>query len=104
MRAIRRVGIGSAFKVGAVMYGLLWVVLGGLLLLLQLLIGGILGASADEGAQIFGAMAGIGLIGYIVGILVYALIGGIFSALTALVYNLVAGLVGGIEVELVSAE
>jgi hypothetical protein len=102
MRAIRSIGIGSAFKVGAVTYALMWVILGGLVLLLQLLIGGItgLGAGGREGAQVFGMVAGFGIIGYIIGIVIYAVLGGIFSALAAFIYNLVAGMVGGIEINL----
>ncbi|GEM_PF-5044596 len=80
----------------------MWVIIGGLFLLLQLLIGGItgLGAGGREGAQGFGMVAGLGIVGYIIGIIVYAMLGGIFSALATFIYNIVAGMVGGIKINL----
>lgn len=102
MQTIRSVSIGSAFKVGAVTSMLLFAVIGGLFLLLQLLIGGMIsmGAGGREGIGVFGAMAGFGIIGYLFGIVIYGIVGGIGSALTALIYNIVAGMVGGLQVSL----
>jgi len=37
---------------------------------------------------------------YIVGIVVYGVVGGIGGAIDAFLYNLVAGIVGGLEVEM----
>ncbi len=86
MQTIRSISIGSAFKVGAVTSILLFAVIGGLILLLQLLVGGMIGMGAGgrEGAGFFGAMAGFGIVAYLFGIIVYGIIGGIGSALTAL--------------------
>ncbi len=102
MQTIRSISIGSAFKVGAVISILLFAVIGGLILLLQLLVGGMIGMGAGgrEGAGVFGAMAGFGIIAYLFGIVIYGIVGGISSALTALIYNIVAGMVGGLQVSL----
>ncbi len=102
MQTIRSISIGSAFKVGAVTSILLFAIIGGLVLLLQLLLGGIigLGAGGREGAGVFSAMTGFGIIAYLFGIVIYGIVGGISSALTALIYNIVAGMVGGLRVSL----
>jgi hypothetical protein len=102
MRTIRRISIGSAFKVGAVLYGLLWVIVGGLLLLAQLAFGGMLAGAAGgrQGAGMFGLFLGGGIVFYVIGIVLYALFGGIFSAIAALFYNFAAGWVGGLQVEM----
>jgi hypothetical protein len=100
MRTLRRISVGSAFKVGAITYALLWVIIGGLLLLLQLLFGGLIGAAAGrDSAGALGLFLGGGVVFYFIGIVMYGLIGGIGSALGALFYNLAAGWVGGLQVE-----
>jgi hypothetical protein len=80
----------------------LFAIIGGILLIFQLLFGSILavGAGGQEGAGAFGAIAGLGIVGYIVGIVVYAIFGAIGGALNAFFYNIVAGMVGGLEIEL----
>ncbi len=107
MRQIRRVGIGSAFKVGAMVSALLIAILGGLVLILYLIVTVALGAvfagaTEELGAGLgFATLSAVGLIvGYIVQILVGGVVGGITYALAALVYNIIAGWVGGIEIEL----
>lgn len=101
MQTVRRISIGSAFKVGAVIYALLWVIFGGILLLFQLAFGGLLASSGQQEAMgAFGLIAGGGIVFYLIGIVLYGLIGGIGSAITAFFYNLVANMVGGLQVEL----
>jgi hypothetical protein len=92
----------SAFKVGAVLSALLFIIVGGILLIIQLLFGGLIGANmgGSEGMGAFGATAAISFVTYLVGIVVYAVIGAIAGAINALLYNIVAGMVGGIEVKL----
>jgi hypothetical protein len=48
----------------------------------------------------FGLFLGGGIVFYVIGIVLYALFGGIFSAIAALFYNLAAGWVGGLQVEM----
>ncbi len=102
MRTIRSISIMSALKVGAVLSALLFIIVGGLVLLIQLLFGGLLGASmgGSEGMGAFGATAGISFVMYLIGIVLYAFFGAIGGALNALLYNIVAGMVGGIEINL----
>lgn len=108
MRTVRRIGIGSAFKVGAVLSALLVALFGIPFLILPGLLGAsLLGTVLSEQGQGAGEAAGAlgaGLVGslvfYIVAIISSAIFGGIGYAIQALIYNLVAGWVGGIEVEL----
>ncbi len=103
MKTIRRVSLGSAAKVGAMIYVLLFLIVGFFAILLP----GLLGASFlgaligdQEGGLMLGAGALISVIAYVVGLLIAAIGGGIAGFLNALLYNIVAALVGGLEVEL----
>ncbi|PKO22777.1 MAG: hypothetical protein CVU38_07640 [Chloroflexi bacterium HGW-Chloroflexi-1] len=80
MHTLRRIAVGSAFKVGAALSALLFAVLGFFVVLLPGIFGAsILGALLrDQG----GGGAGIGF------------------AIEAWLYNIVAGWIGGLEVEL----
>ncbi|NOZ73477.1 MAG: hypothetical protein GXP38_16510 [Chloroflexi bacterium] len=103
MQTIRRITISSAFKVGAVLCGLLFLIFGFFFFLLPglfgaSLIGAIMGDQGGMGA--FGMGAGTSILLYLVGIVVYAVLGGIGFAIEAFFYNIVAGIVGGIEIEL----
>ncbi len=95
--SLKRIGIGSAFKVGFVV----GVVLSALVLvpfgLLALL--GVVGGAGKGGA---GSALALGAAGgmMVVMPLVYGLIYGVIAALSALVYNVVARVVGGLEVDL----
>ena len=102
-KTIHRVTISSAFKVGAVLSALLFLIFGFSLLLLPGLFGAsVLGAfMGDQGGMgAFGMGAGVSFILYLVGIVVYAILGGIGFAIEAWFYNIVASIVGGIEIEL----
>jgi hypothetical protein len=94
MATVRGVGLGSAFKVGLVVYGLLGVMAGALC-----------SAIAFAGIRIAGhpqmpfAPWG-GLLALIVCPLLYGMIGGIALLFSAFLYNLASGWVGGLEVDL----
>ena len=94
MSVVKRISPGSAFKVGLVVYGLLGLILGLLFSLFALLGAAIPGTGAKAGGVIFGALAVIILP------LLYGFFGGIFAALGAAIYNLAAGWVGGLSIEL----
>ncbi|MGB0387138.1 MAG: DUF3566 domain-containing protein [Ardenticatenaceae bacterium] len=101
---IRNISIGSAFKVGAVLSALIFALLGIFIIILPGFLGAsLLGAMLEESN---GAASGfrIGLVGsvfaYGVGTVLYAIFGGIAFAIYALFYNIVAALVGGIEIDL----
>ncbi len=97
---IRRVGVGSAFKVGALMLLLFWAVFGIIFLVLQ----GSLLASMVNSSNFPARGAGLGLgtlcVFYLIGMVIYTIIGGIVGAAYAFFYNLVSGWVGGLELEL----
>src|SRR5258708_38110456 len=106
MVQLKRVGIGSALKVTAILSGLMFAIFGLISLVFQglflsLLSG--LGSSSSfrgSGSSVFGA----GLVGlciaYGVGLVFSVVFGGIFGAIYAFFYNLVAGWVGGLEFDL----
>ena len=100
---LRRIGVWSAAR----LYGGLCAVLGllfGVIFALVALAGGMAGMASDGGAGgaglvsgPFGAIFGVGAI--IALPLFYGVLGVIMGALTAVLYNLFAGLFGGIELE-----
>jgi|SRR5450432_4199093 len=93
MQRIKSVGILSSAKMACVIYGCI-----GLIVIPFALIGGLAGlASGNKG----GMLGGIGF--FVLALLApifYAAIGFVSGAITALVYNLAAKWMGGIEIEL----
>jgi hypothetical protein len=101
MATVKRVGPGSAFKIGLVTYAILGLVLGIFMAFISMVAGGLgsMSQSAAPGAgKLFGFGMGLGAI--IIFPILYGLIGGIFAAIGAVIYNLVAGWVGGLEVDI----
>jgi Transmembrane domain of unknown function (DUF3566) len=100
MAIVRRVGPGSAFKVGLVLYALMGLVLGVCVGFASMVAGnlGSMGQSASPGARLFGLGMGFGAVIFFP--VLYGVIGGIFAAISAAIYNLVAGWVGGLEVDI----
>ena len=95
-RVLKRIDVGSAFKVGAVTYALMWAVLGLPFILIMSAAGSMARAGGMGGG---GAFAGAGIFGYLIGIALYGIMGGIGSAVAAFIYNLVSGWMGGLEIE-----
>ena len=100
MATVKRVGPGSAFKVGLVLYGILGLCAGILTALFSIVAGPLTSmAGADvPAARMLGFGMGFGAI--ILFPIIYGVMGGLFAALGAILYNLVAGIVGGLEVEI----
>jgi hypothetical protein len=94
MAVVKRIGPGSAFKVGLVVYGIIGLIVGVFCSLIA-----VAGASFLPHAQMpfHGA---VGLLAVIVCPIVYGLIGGIGAVIGALIYNLACSWVGGLEVEI----
>lgn len=91
MQKLNKIGVLSVAKINAVIgaiLGLIWGILAAIIGTTFAVLGGL------------GALAGLGLWSIIVFPIVYALIGFVGGAIGAFLYNLVAGWVGGIEVEL----
>jgi hypothetical protein len=100
MATIKRIGPGSAFKVGLVVYALLGLIVGICMAFVSMMIGS-LGNMAGVGgpaAKAFGFGFGFGSI--IIFPILYGIIGGIAGAIGAVIYNLAAGWMGGLEVDI----
>ena len=100
MATLKRVGPGSAFKVGLVVYAFLGLIVGICMALFSMMAGS-LGSMAGGGVP--GARAlgfGFGFSAIVIFPILYGIVGGIGGAIGAAIYNLVAGWVGGIEVEI----
>lgn len=85
---LRRIDPLSAAKVSAVLYGLMGLIFVPLIFLMRSM------APAGDG------MPGFGMAFAIAMPLLYALLGFIFTLIGAALYNVVAGIVGGVEIEL----
>lgn len=95
MTVLKRIGPGSAFKVGATVYAFMGLLLGALFALISMLGGALMPASEAGVLRMF---FGAGAIVFFP--ICYGIIGGIGGALGAVIYNLVAGWVGGLEVDI----
>ncbi len=95
MSILKRVSPSSVFKVGLIVYGFVGLIIGVVCALLALA-----GVSFVRGLHMpfTGALAA--LFAVIVCPIVYGVIGAIFAAIAAAIYNLAAGWVGGLEVEI----
>jgi len=100
MATVKRISPGSAFKVGLVVYALLGLVVGAFMALFSMMIGslGSMAGNAGVGAKMFGF--GFGFASIIIFPIMYGIIGGIGGAIGAAIYNLAAGWVGGLEVDI----
>jgi len=100
MAVIKRIEPGSAFKVGLVVYAFLGLLIGIFVACLSLVAGslGNLAGGGIIGPRAFGVGFGVGSI--IVFPILYGLIGGVVAAIVAVLYNLAAGWIGGLQIDL----
>jgi hypothetical protein len=94
---IRKVGIGSIVKVFGVMYGLLGFVIGAFFAMFALVGFGAASAANEDMPGWMGSLFGIGAV--IILPIVYGIMGAIGGVLMGALYNLVASLTGGLEIE-----
>jgi Transmembrane domain of unknown function (DUF3566) len=102
---IKRIGVGSAFKIGAILNVILFAIFGLIGLGFQALFSSaISSAFRNSGADAYFDFATAGLpilcVGYLIGVVAAGIFGGIAAAIYALLYNLVSGMIGGLQVEL----
>lgn len=98
MQTLRRIGVGSAFKMGFALNALVMIVVGFFIIFLPTVFGSLLFMRE------LSDLGGMGLIGGIIGwalmIVFGGLAGGVGAAIYAFLYNMAAGWMGGIEIEI----
>ena len=100
MATVKRIAPGSAFKVGLVVYAFLGLIIGICVALFSMMAGS-LGSLAGDGLPGAHALGfGFGLGAIILFPILYGIAGGIAGVIGAAVYNLAAGWVGGLEVDI----
>lgn len=98
---VKRVGIFSYAKITAVTTAAFGLIFGVIYGLVFMVIGGAIMAGGGRNTGAAGASSVvIGLVMMAVFPILYGIIGFVFGALGALIYNIAAGFVGGIELEL----
>lgn len=111
---LKRIDVQSAFRVGIVLYGLIFAVFGLFFVVMQGLFFSALSRSGSftvngrTSSFDIGAFMGMGILSllcfYVIGLVVAAIFGGIQTAIFAWLYNLTAKWIGGIKVELETPE
>ena len=96
---IKRIGVLKAAIVQGCVMALFGLLMGLCFLFFGTMLGGLFGAANNQaGAGLgFGLLGGIGMVIFLP--IMYGVIGFVAGAIGAAVYNLVAGFVGGIEIE-----
>jgi hypothetical protein len=101
---IRRFGVFSAAKIYAVVMAGMGLVIGVPLGIIMMIFGAAMMAGGGNSAAGGGVGIGIGIF-YMIGLpIMYGILGFIFGAIGALIYNIAAGIIGGLEMELENAE
>jgi hypothetical protein len=100
MATLSRVGPGSAFKVGGVVYALLGLIVGICVALFSMVAGSLTGMMGPDAPTARMMGFGMGFSAILIFPIMYGIVGGIGGAIGAAIYNLVAGWVGGIEVDI----
>jgi hypothetical protein len=95
---LRRIGVASAAKVIGVLYVILGLLAGLIVACISLVTAGFITRENPDMPPWFASMFGVGAV--IILPIVYGIMGTVLGALVAAIYNGVAGIVGGIEVEL----
>jgi len=95
---LKRIGALSCAKVTAVLYGVIGLIIGFFVSLFSLLISAVGSTFSESSGSWFGALFGIGSIIFFP--IFYAALGFIGGLIMAGLYNLVARMVGGIELDL----
>jgi hypothetical protein len=98
---IKRISPMSCAKVSGLLYALMGFIVGACVSLFAMVLGGTLASQSAEmgetGGQLFGALFGIGAIVLLP--LFYGVMGFVVGAVTSVIYNFVAGVTGGLEIE-----
>jgi hypothetical protein len=95
---LKRVGVMSCAKISGAMYALIGLIAGAIFALFSLVGAGFAAAAAESSSPLLGMLFGVGAI--IILPLFYGAIGFVGGLISAALYNWLAGIVGGIELEL----
>lgn len=95
---VKHVNPLSVAKVLGILYALLGLIGGAIFALIATIGGAFIPSDVDGGSGLFGAMFGVGAIVFLP--IFYGLLGAIGGLIGAALYNVVAGMVGGIEIDL----
>jgi hypothetical protein len=102
---LKRVDIGSLFKVAFVLYAVLGLVAGLMVAMVFMMMGSLGSLLSDEGIPGFGMFTGaMGIVAVPVLAMFYGIMGSIVVTIVGLLYNLAAGRVGGVKVEFETGE
>ena len=93
---IKRIGPLSVGKIAGTLYAVMGVLIGAVVSLIAM-VGSSLGSDTGS-ASGFGALLGVGAI--VIFPVLYGGLGFVFTMLAAALYNIVAGMVGGIELDI----
>ncbi|MEM4598829.1 MAG: hypothetical protein QW400_04040 [Candidatus Diapherotrites archaeon] len=97
MQVLRKIGVLSCAKVMAVLYAILYFIAGLFMALGFGLLGAATGGISPEAG---GTLAGLGILSVIIFPIIGLISGFIAGAIIAFLYNLIVGIIGGIEIEL----
>jgi hypothetical protein len=100
---IKRIGVFSLAKLQGVILAVLGLVVGIPLGLIMIIFGAAMMTQGGEAAAGGGVGLGLGLFYMIMLPVMYGVMGFVFGAITALVYNVASGFIGGLEFEMESA-
>ena len=95
---IKRVGVLSFAKISGAIYAILGIIIGCLFALFSLMVGAIGSAASGSNASPYGAFFGVGAI--IIFPIMYGIIGFVGGAISCALYNWLAGMIGGVEIDL----
>ena len=94
---LKRVGVWSLARMMGILYGFMGLIAGGIFTIVSLM-GAAFGMAAGEGDAVWGLLFGVGAI--VVLPIFYGLLGLVFGAIGAAIYNVAASVVGGVELQL----
>lgn len=94
---IREVGVGSAAKIFGALYAVFGLIAGLIVAAVALAGAGLAGTGDEAMPGWFGGLFGVGAVIFLP--IMYGVLGAIGAALAALFYNIIAGMVGGLQIE-----
>ena len=101
---IRRLGVFSVAKIYAIVMAGVGLIIGIPLGLIMIIFGAVMMTSGRDAAAGGGVGIGLGVF-YMIGLpIIEGVFGFIFGAIGALIYNMAAGIIGGVEMELDNAD